>query len=92
MRGRLHLLLAARCCRNGIIGGTIGDALKSVGNAGQLEGHLVGPGRALQHDDAFAAEVESCPEQKTGCDGDKHHEHVVAGDGEASAGDGDQVV
>ena len=92
MRGRLYLLLAARCCRNGIIGGTIGDALKSVGNAGQLEGHLVGPGRSFQDDDPFPAEVKSGPEQQAGDNGHEHHEHVVTGNGEASARDGDQVV
>jgi hypothetical protein len=91
-RRRLYLLLAARSCRNGIISGAIGDALESVGNARQLEGHLVGPGRSFQHDDAFSAEVESSPEQQASHDGDEHHEHVMTGDGEASAGDGDQVV
>jgi hypothetical protein len=84
--------LTPRCRGNGIIRGTIGDALECVCDARQLEGNLVGTGRPFQHDDSFTAEVKSRPEQQSGHDGHEHQQHVVDRYGNASTCDGNQVV
>jgi len=70
----------------------IGDTLESVSDAGQLVGNLVGSTRPLQHDDAFAAEVKSCPEHEPEHKRDKGHEDVVTREGEASTCDVNQVI
>ena len=85
-------MLAARGGGDGVVGGTIGNALEGVGDAGQLEGKLLGSGRAFQDDDTFSAEVESGPEEKSGGEREENHEHVVTGDGDAAACDGDQMI
>jgi hypothetical protein len=85
-------LLTPRCRGNGIIRGTIGDALECVCDARQLEGDLVGTGRPFQHDDSFSAGGKSRPEQQAGHDGRKHHQRVVTRYGDASTCDANQVV
>jgi hypothetical protein len=91
-RGRLRLLLAARGGGDGVVGGTIGDAFERVGDAGQLEGKLLGSSRALQDDDAFSAEVESGPEEQTHYERNENHKRVMTCDRDAAACDDDQVV
>jgi hypothetical protein len=92
LRRRLYLLLTPRRCGNCIIRRTIRDAIECVGNARQLESKLIGSARPFQHDDAFSAEVQSREEQESSHDGYEHHQHVVTGDGEASACDANYVV
>jgi hypothetical protein len=92
LQWRLYLLLTPRCCCNGIIRRTIGDALKCVCDSRQLECNLVGSGRSLQHDNPFSAEVEGRPERQPCHDGHENHQHVVARDGDAPTCDGNQVV
>jgi hypothetical protein len=92
LRWRLYLLLTPRCRGNGIIRRTIGNALECVGDARQLPRNLIGSARPFQHDNPFSAEVENRPEQQSGHDGHRHHQHVVTRDGDASACDGNQVI
>jgi hypothetical protein len=92
LRRRLHLELTPRGRGDRTIRWTIGDAFECVSYAGQLERNLVGSGRSLQHHDSFSAEVKGRPEQQTGQHGNAHHQNVVARDGEAFAGDSDQVI
>src|SRR6266849_4983777 len=92
LRGRLRLLLTLRCGSNRGIRRAIGDALEGVRDAGQLERNLVGSAGPLQHDDPFSAEVKSSPEQQTSRNRYEHHDDVVTRDGDASAGDCNQVV
>jgi hypothetical protein len=89
---RLHMLLAPRCCRDRAIRRMIGDALKCVRDAGQLEGDLVSSARPLQNHNAFSAEIKSGPEQQPNHKGYRGHKHVVTCDGDASARESNHVV
>jgi hypothetical protein len=92
LRRRLHLKLTPRGRGDRTIRWTIGDAFECVSYAGQLERNLVGSARSLQHHDSLSAEVKGRPEQQPGDHGNEHHQNVVARDGEAFAGDSDQVI
>src|SRR6266850_6657286 len=92
LRGRLRLLLAPRCGCNRVIRRTIGDALERIRDAGQLERNLVGSAGPLQHDDPFSTEVKRSPEQQSRHNRHENHDQVVARDGDASAGESNQVV
>src|ERR1700736_4906890 len=90
---RLHLLLlTSRRRGNHTVRGTIGDAVECICDTGQLECNLVGSARSLQHDHSFSAEIKSGPEHQPNHEGYNSHKHVVTGDGDASACDGNQVV
>jgi hypothetical protein len=86
------LNLTPRRRRDHTIHRAIGDALQRVCNSRQLERHLVGSSRPLQHHNLFPAEVKSGPRHQPNRDRHTRHERIVTCDREASTRDSNCVI
>jgi hypothetical protein len=90
--GRLRLKLTPRGRANGTFCRMIGDAIERVSNARQFKCKLVDPAGPLQYDNSFSAEVNSDPEHQPTHKGYRRHKHVMAGDRDTSARNGNHEV
>jgi hypothetical protein len=85
-------VLASHRGGNGAIRGAVGDAFERVGYARDLKDKLVNGVGPFQNHNAFAAEVEGHPEDKSGDERKAHHQQIMARKDKRSSGDGNDMV